>query len=397
MTFAVIAEGTGPLTVDALTSALARAQREHAMLRARMVADAEGWLRLEWAEVPSLSVQIVQPKARWRDSLAEAVHPSFGLGAPAVRAVMMRLDPDRWVFALAFHHSIADARSACSLLAEVLRNASDARLPPATRPTPPAMLQRFGARCEPAAVDAFKAKRKAVVERYGALDVLPGFELRLGPTTPRFETLTFEPGFVDRLAARCRDHHTSVHGALCAAQLLALRAAFPGASPRTLALTSPCDLRSPVTDDDSLSLCTTLLGAPYRVEAGALWPLAREVIADLKAWLAEGDGPMFFSLFPPRPAVASEVNAFRQSALQRPHGSVVSNVGRLRDVDSGQLRVDAMSFVLFPTVTQALFTAATTYRGILQLNVCYDDGRLPSGLASTLTAALDKNLRDAAS
>ena len=56
------------------------------------------------------------------------------------------------------------------------------------------------------------------------------------------------------------------------------------------------------------SLCTTLLGAPYRVERQAFWRLAEEVTSDLAAWLTEGDGPLFFSALTHRPVLLDETS-----------------------------------------------------------------------------------------
>lgn len=103
--------------------------------------------------------------------------------------------------------------------------------------------------------------------------------------------LSFDEGETAALVARCRAEGTSVHGAVCAAALLALRMALgPG---RALSLASNVDLRKLVDPPvpESVVGCFAS-GVTTRHEArldSPFWDLARDVRAGIQDALARGE------------------------------------------------------------------------------------------------------------
>ncbi|HOB63232.1 MAG TPA: hypothetical protein PKI41_14105 [Candidatus Competibacteraceae bacterium] len=401
MNFMVIAEGVGELDDAAVRAALARAQQEHVLLRAAITTNAEH--RLIWTPAPDapLDYQVVVVESDWRTPLAEALVRPFPLGsAPLVRAMRLNQADGRWTLALIFHHSAGDGRSGCQLLADILVNAAQPDRPltphPGYRPLhdcyPPSYVGDAGLE----AIQNFKVQRKSELVRYGKFDDFPGFDRHAPTTQPRFQTLRVEPERLERLVERCRAVGATVHGAVSAAQLIAVQRAFGDAAPRTLGMTTPADLRGYLREplgSDSPLMCATLLSTVYRLDADSdFWILARTVSDDLKRLLQRGDGHLFYGLFPSPadfPATPEGIAAFKKMMEIAPQVTLVSNVGRLAPLSAATpFQVEALSFALCPMFNHLLFNAASTFEGRMTLNVNYDAARLPSERALPLIAEL---------
>jgi len=409
MNFTVIAEGAGYLDDEALRAALARAQREHPLLRAKISTDAEH--RLLWIPAPDapMDYTVADAGPEWQTPLAEAMARPFPLdSAPLVRALRFNLDGGRWVVALVFHHSAGDGRCGCRLLAEILVDTATPDRPTTPHPGypplhalyPPAYTGAAGAE----ALRNFKAQRKQELQRHGQFEALPGFNHHPPARQPRIQTLRIEPERLERLADRCRATGATIHGAISAAQLLAVRRAFGDAEPHTLGLTTPADLRAYLPEhpgDDTPLLCATMVTSVYRVEPDEdFWALARAVSNDIKRQLQRGDGHLFFDLFPPLaefPATPDGIAAFARMMENVPQVSMASNVGRLAPLPGPTpFQVEALSFALCPMLSHVLFTAVSTFQGRMTLNVNFDAARLPMERATAIVTDLGAALARAA-
>jgi hypothetical protein len=409
MNFAVIAEGRGALDDGALQGGLARAQREHPLLRAGIATNAQ--YRLIWVAAPDAPIDysVLNPGPDWQTPLAEAMVQPFPLdSAPLVRAVRLNGLDGHWVIALIFHHSVGDGRSGCRLLAELLASVATPDRPRAPHPGYPPLRTFYPAAYTGAtgaeAVQHFKTQRKGELQRYGRFDEVPGFRRDAPTLQPRIRTLRVEADQLHRLAGRCRAAGATIHGAISAAQLLALHRAFDGAEPRTLGLTTPADLRAYLReplDDATPLLCATLVTGVYRLERGGdFWALARAVSGDLKRQLQRGDGHLFFDLFPPPaefPATPEGIAAFGKLMEKAPQVSLVSNVGRLAPLPTvTPFQVDALSFALCPMFSHVLFTAVGTFNRRMTLHVNFDAARLPPERADPIIEDLGATLARAA-
>ena len=408
MNFMAIAEGVGDLDDDALRVALARAQQEHVLLRAAIATDANH--RLIWVPTPDAPIDyhVVAVESDWRTPLAEALVRPFPLGsAPLVRAMRLNQADGRWTVALIFHHSAGDGRSGCRLLAEILVNAANPTRPFAPRPGYPPLHDFFPPNYTGVAgleaIKNLKARRKGELQRYGKFEDFPGFDRHAPTTKPRFQTLRVEAERLERLVSRCRSAGATVHGAVSAAQLIAVHRAFGDAEPRTLGMTTPADLRAYLRkplDDDSPLMCATLINTVYRLEAeGDFWALARTVSDDLKRLLQRGDGHLFYALFPPPaefPATSEGIAMFKKMMERSPQATLVSNVGRLAPLPAATpFKVEALSFALCPMFNDLLFNAASTFNDRMTMNVNFDAARLPPDKALLIIADLEAILHRA--
>jgi hypothetical protein len=78
---------------------------------------------------------------------------------------------------------------------------------------------------------------------------------------------------------------------------------------------------------------------------------------------------------------------FRKKSLASLPNTMISNVGPIAPV-ADDPDVQAISFALCPMPYQSLFTAASTYRGRLILNVGYDAARLTEANAHALVQGI---------
>jgi NRPS condensation-like uncharacterized protein len=338
----------------------------------------------------------------------ELAQPFAQEAAPLIRCRYLEMSsPVRSVLALVFHHAVADGRSGSELLRRLLdcvasqttlrANAGAPSLPPMHEVFP----QRFRWADQPDAAKRVKDGLIADYRRHGTLTLLPWLSNNAPTRTPRFVRVVLPPDVTQRLLTRARRHESSVHGAICAAQLLTQFRLQMGNDPATLFLSCPVDMRpllDPVQPSAPTALCVSLISAAFALDADTdFWVLAREVVAQTRRQLDRGEGHLFFSLYglDGTPVAPDRMERFAKSILATWKNTMVSNVGRVAAID-GDPAVDAISFALCPMPYQTLFNAVSTYKDKLILNVGYDAGRLSEEIAMELAAGMRDALQEAA-
>lgn len=410
MNFVVFAERSGHLDAERIRAALEVLRTEHALLQARISTAPGSALRFSPDAPAPIPLECTATSAdHWQEIIAhELARPFATDAAPLVRCLYLQWSaPQRCVLALTFHHCIADGRSGTELLRELLRHIATPRNAggAGTAAPQPPMHAVFPA--------PFRwAEQPDAAER--ALDVLLRDHKRLGRPTrlpwlataaahrqPRFIRVALPPTIVQQLLDVSRQHDTTIHGALCAAQLLATHQLVGAADPAALFLSCPVDMR-PHLDPAPLvaptGLYITMIAATFAVDAStSFWDLAREVTTHSRRQLARGDGHLFFSLYDVDRLVTESdgLARFTKLVMATPPGSSVSNVGRVAAV-ADDLAVDAISFALCPMPYQAVFSSVSTYADQLIINVAYDAGKLADATANALANAMHPRLQAAA-
>lgn len=404
--FLVMAELSGhPIFEETLRRALDTLQASHPLLSARIQENADGsiaFFREEGSRIP-LRIEDVSvedgEKAIEREFSATFPDPAL----PLVRCLLLRT-PERSVLSLTFHHAIGDARSGTVLLRDLLRCCLRGAAPAAFAEVPPPMHAlfppQFRWREQPEKAEALGQQIRSEFLRHGLPSALPFLDHREARREPRLRSIRMEPAQGLALQERCRQEDTSVHGAICAAHLIATRGLFGDEDPRALYLMCPVDLRAHLTSDitGQLSYCTTFLRSSYLAEGpDAFWQLAREIGSDLKQRMQRGDGHLAYAGLPLDKIGGSgpSFDAFAGNVEQLPAGSNISNIGRVSIVEDCP-EVTALSFALCSLANHLASLNVSSYADQLIVNMTFDAAKLPAAMADRLALDLQALLEQAA-
>lgn len=409
MNFVVFAELDGQLQAPELQAALARVQQRHPLLNCTIRTDASGQLAFCPAEPAKISLHVSTVTAEtWQQPLqAQLAQPFTSEEHPLLRALYLpRNDADACIVALCYHHSIADGRSGTALLREILIDALTGQTTEAAAHAEPAPMhalfpEAFDWPRHPEKMMDIYGEMKNDIKRHGKPADLPWLEQQQTAREPRFIRVELDQQQATALQQRCREQHTTIHGALGAAQLLAKRQALAMGGTAAMTLSHPVDMRPYLSEpvpEDGLGLYITMLSANYPVDAdGDFWALARDVVGDIRRQLQRGDGHLLFTLLRTQAVqpTSEGLQAFGNIMLASPKGSMISNIGRVSPLPQAP-QVRSISFALCPMPYQALFTAASSYNGRLLLNINYDAAKLAPAMATQLADAIRQYLLQAA-
>jgi len=410
MNFVVFAERDGHLSPPRIQNALDLIQQENGLLQAKISWTDEHGLRFEHA--PGLPVALACHGVTdngWQSLIEQELSRPFAQdSAPLMRCLYLEVAaPARSVLALSFHHSVADGRSGTELLRRLLSLASAALpVPSSTTPTTLAAMSdlhppRFRWANQPEAAKQLRNTLLGNYRRHGALMPITWLAPQATERTPRFIRQTFDAEVTQRLITRARAQGTSVHGVLCAAQLLAQLALQPDTTPGAFFLSCPVDMRAhlePVPPTTPTGFLTSLISNTFWLDADTdLWDLARDIISQTRLQISRGEGHLLYNLYglDGSPVKSNFMEAFHKKVLASLPNTMVSNIGPVATVVDDPA-VSAISFALCPMPYQTLFTAASTYQNQLILNLGFDAARLTPDNAQTLTGRLRELLLAAA-
>ena len=387
MNFVVLAERAGPLEPVQIQTALDDLQREHGLLQTAVVRDQAQQLHFQLRPQARIALRCCQIKHEdWQGHIGELLTQGFAEGeAPLMRCLYLEFANRHSILALCLHHSIADGRSAMALLQSLLNHLAGAALPAAAVQSLPAMAEVMPAAYrwseQPEAAQALKPKVVSDYRRHGAMSPLPWLDHTGPSSTPQLARLQLDTQTTQGLLARARSQATTLHAALCAAQLLATSRLQPELDAQVLMLASPVDMRKrlamPVPTTPT-GLFVSIISSSHRIETDTtLWPLAREIRQQMQAQLERGEGHLFYALYGldgPAPD-AAQTATLKKKLLASVPNTMVSNIGTIEAAAADPL-LRNLSFALFPMPYQSLFTAASTYGDQLTLNIGFNAARL---------------------
>lgn len=417
----VIAEIEGPLTAESLRWALDCLQRRHSILRMSIGVE-KGKVCFRDTGVPSIPLRVVDvPAGHWVEEAEResALRLPCETG-PLIRCVMLRHSASACTLVLNYLHSVADGFGCASLLQDLLEAAAHHGDPQWSLgpplPVPLSLHERLPSKYRGIggllrflwhmAKEVVADTRKGGRPRRLCFDRWPPYEER------RTRILPFEFGreFIDRLVAKAREERATVHGALCAAGLLAVSRVMTDGSARTLACTSSVDMRSrlepPVEGEQGLFV--SVLWSVQRVwKDRPLWDLAREVSSDLRkkieqgvhyAVLAGSDWvvPLLEKVLPRGRRGSLLFARIAESLMINYKGTGVSNGGAM------QMRATVGPFTIksfrggVTLLNTGYFTAlVSTFNGTLYINYVYNEPFITQARAHTLAEAAVGLLRGA--
>ncbi len=409
LNFVVFAEIEGRLDADKLAAALATGQAENPLLRARVAtAGAQRWFKA----VPQGSAPM-QPEvlklAHWRRELERQLQVPFDTAhAPLARFLWFKGAGRKSVLAMTYHHAIADGRSGATVLLDVLRRAAGDARPAIPKPARPSSQSLDLIRQQTPLLGALKQTKFWLERGKDALEPaqqLPDYDPSPAKTR-KVRILAFEldaPSLA-ALLRQAREHGTTIHGALGAAQLLAINEQFPDEGPRRLALNSLADLRGSLTggltDADLGLYIATLCTIHTLQQRPQFWALACEIRDGLAAIVDAGEGNLIHGVYPAGLALPPGGNLARWMqtiVAAAPSSSMLTNIGRIDHVDlGGSLTLKSIAFVVSPPAQHPVCVTATSYGGRMFVYLLYDELKLSAGRAGEIGGALMAHLRDAA-
>jgi len=414
MNFVVFAQRDNALPLDRIEPALAVLQQENALLQTRITWTEQDGLRFEPAPHQAIALHCHQraPDA-WQELIEAELSLPFAVGsAPLVRCHAITLQVDAAttpqakttsVLALTFHHAIADGRSGAALLRRLLALlANPTPLPhpsTATALDPMSALMPANRRWadQPQETKALRDTLIGDYRRHGKLSPLPWLAAQATGRSPRFIQVTLDAAVSRQLREHARQQGTTLHGLICAAQLLAQRTLQEVEERSTFFLSCPVDLRPHLINTPAVAptaMLISLISNTFQIDdTTAIWPLARAIIDQTRLQLARGEAHLLYHLFgltgaPVRP---SQLEPFAQKVLASLPNTMVSNIGAVAAVPEDP-HVQAISFALCPMPYQTLFTAASSYADRLILNVGFDAERVSPAHASALAQQMQLQL-----
>ncbi|MDR3370898.1 phthiocerol/phthiodiolone dimycocerosyl transferase family protein [Rhodoferax sp.] len=407
MNFVVLAERTGPLETARIRRALDIVQQENALLQTRIRWTEEDGLRFEPAPGQAFELICHQVAAQnWHSVIEQELSKPFPLeSAPLMRCLYLEVQAAHastatsCVLALTFHHSVADGRSGTEILRRMLSLMAQAatalvhgqitHLPTMTELMP----AHYRWAEQPEAARQLRNTLLTDYRRHGVLPVMPWLATEAAGREPRLIRLQLDAQTSQALIGQARANNSTLHGALCAAQLLAQFKLQQTNAPTPFFLSCPVDLRPHLEGTPPISptgFFTSLISGTFQTGPDTdPWELAREVISQTRLQIARGEGHLLYHLYgldgSPVPPQAME--PFRKKALASFPNTMVSNIGAVALV-ADDPAVQAISFALCPMSYQTLFTAASSYNGRLLLNIGYDAERLTETTAQALARGI---------
>jgi len=294
---------TGSITKDILRPSLDAIQARHPLLRVGIKRD--GWNRLSFrtSDVPGLLLRVVErPSNTWVDEAEKELHEGFSVEeGPLARCTLVRHSKEDNTVLLAFHHAIGDGVSGSFLMRDLFQAAA---------------LVFNGKKCDLQPLEAkremnayfpdwalglsgrwhstkFGGRMLGAALRYGK-PTIPTFDRKVPPKERRARIVThcLDPDFVDRLHRRAHKEGTTIHGAMLAAQILAIAHDREDLKERPYFIGSPVNLRKklnpPVGED--IGFFVTIGASINLAKADTeFWPLAKAVRESLWDCVERGE------------------------------------------------------------------------------------------------------------
>jgi len=405
LNFVVFAELDGLLPRERLEAALATVQDENPLLRAQIVVEgARTWFKPVTRRHAPLRPE-VRALRNWRGAIERELQRPFAPEeAPLARFLWFEASGRKAVAAMVFHHAIADGRSGTAVMLDVLRRATQDASPPVYKRANGSSQSLDVIRQKAPVLSALQGVRFWLAKGKDALHFaqqLPGYDTKPSRETRiRIIPLTVPERATAQLLAQARAHGTTVHGALGAAQILAINDQFERKAPRKLALNSLADLRGVLqgglTEGDLGLYITTLCTVHALTDDPDFWCLAREVRDRLVAIINAGDANLINGVYPAEPLFDPDDNVAR--LVQRvvalaPASSMLTNIGKVDEPDLGdQLRIRSLAFAVSPPAQHPICVTAASYAGRIHVNLLYDENKLPKQQAKAIAAGLMAHL-----
>jgi hypothetical protein len=284
-----------------------------------------------------------QSEQHWqREVEREIATPFVWSQAPLVRVVLVRSSNGAELSELIVtcHHSIADGISVTYLTRDILQTITTPTAFGQSLPVPPS-LEDLVVRKAPETISSLKPIPKFMSDSF------PVGQRAKQNNRSFVSSGSLSPETTWLLIARCRQEQTSVHAAICAAFLLAVRQQNHSEQPQNLNCSSPINLRPYLTsvNQEDVSFCIAAARTLHFLSSDAsLWEVARSVKHQLKQSMTSNN--LFEKIFQTQewlsthPSPDDALQAFKD---QLDYDIAVSNLTRLTIAQQfGELELQAI-------------------------------------------------------
>lgn len=340
--FAIAARILGNLTEKEVREALDRLCQRHPLLRVGIDLDSRDnpWFRERTYPLPLRVVRRMGEEDWMREIESELVRPFSWQGEPLVRVILVGSVEISELIVIC-HHTIADGLSGAYFLRDLVRAIADPDEPLAPLPVRPNLEASIAGELQ---ADENNWQFEAKTTNNG----IKPETLRLSHRyRPRLLAWSFSTQDSQTLISRCRQAKTTVHGAICAAFLLALARQRDRGAEQLLRCFSPINLRkylTPAIEEDFGLYIKAEQTAHLLHSQMNLWEIAQTVREQLQSKLSPA---LLFSdvrdremLLATRPSPERIHQGFLQ---ENGYDVMVTNLGKLDfDRHFGRLQLQAI-------------------------------------------------------
>jgi hypothetical protein len=337
--FAMAAQIEGPTSIPAWRAALDKLQERHSLLSVAIVindSSAPHFRAVRNAPIP-LRVTVGPTVSSWQTEIArELAVPFDAQQAPLARAVLMHGQCES-VFILTTHHSIADGLSSAYAIRDLMRLLARENLEPLL-PIP--ALESLVYRSQQAHNDTEDLGLPEVPQENQAVTFRT-----VDGSLPNIQALQLSPVRTRTLVERARKERTTVHGALCAALVVAGRESSTSWNASPVRVMSPFSLRNElgIGEDCGLFVWAGSVSMSPRTSTD-FWEVARFAKSSLTK--KQSLGRVSMELQGLEQAVNSGIDvsgAAQVFAQVLPFELLLTNLGKLSvQFDTGSLRLKAL-------------------------------------------------------
>ncbi|MGV3604441.1 MAG: phthiocerol/phthiodiolone dimycocerosyl transferase family protein [Dyadobacter fermentans] len=328
--FCLAADISGTRPVEQWRKAIDMAQQRHPNLSVRVVLDELSRPALEHVHYLPIPLRVVHAEQdyRWEQEVEKELSERFNTAeGPLLRVVLVQ-KTDSTVLILSANHTVADGTSLSYLTRDILLAVTGNEL---------ALMQP----------QVSNDETLDLPEDLPAQTVEPvlGLKMKTDAVNPLVSSHRFSESTTRNILERARQENTSVHGAICAAVLLASRKMRPEWDSTRMELVSPVCTRAALGLDDNVGLNITTQSVffdnqPYL----SFWDLARLAKAGLGGTSSVEYTTGYLSFF--RDIVFGHNNMQQMlDALKQAfnHHIMVTNLVRVKyKTDFGPLKLEAL-------------------------------------------------------
>jgi NRPS condensation-like uncharacterized protein len=301
--FVMHARLTGLINGDLLRQSLDAVQTRHPLLQVRIERDGWNSLSFKTGGIKGLPLRIVEaPYDGWIKEVENELHERFPVQeGPLVRCTLIRHAREDNTILMAFHHAIGDGISGSFLMRDLFQamalasSGKACELPPLEPKREmnayfPEWAQGFSGRWR---VSKFAGRLLGEMLHHGK-PTLPNFDQTAPPKERRARIVPrqLDPDFIDRLHKRAHEEGTTLHGALLAAQILAIAQDRNDTKEHFYLIASPVNLRkrlTPPVGEDVGFFVTIGVSVNMARPDTEFWPLAKTVRGSLWQCVEAGE------------------------------------------------------------------------------------------------------------